>query len=663
MSERVSVTEFRNALRCPRVFALGRLLGESVAFPIGSSCLGATFHRIVERLAKQVHAPPPSFAALPAGTPRDTVEARLTDWVLELLALELEADPTYWSIPGEVDDLAEALRELSRHLVGRLVQFSTAPAAAIAALIQDGERPVEATLGPNGILVRGQLDALYANARGELEVIEYKLTDEANDDLDRAQVALYRELLKTADGVQAKPTVLRFLPTLREVALSAEDADDLTTRTLLPLLGRMQEWAAEPTLAPATERTDLCAACPVAKECAEIFPTRLAARDDPPMAAARPRPGALNVLQEAAVLKPPGVRGEDEGGQREADEIKDRILAELKKQGVAAVCPRAAIVGPTLYVIHISRPRGSVAQLDRAAEDVRHRLASDVGIDVEYVREGGHRRFVVRRPKPRKVLLAPLLEQKQDFLAARPGRFVVGQAPDGEVLCGDFSDSSTAHLLVAGQTGSGKSVFIQSLIASLVQFHGPNAIRFTLIDPKRVTFIGASFKAAVSAHLAGPIRFDVEEALPAIEQLVDLMEERYRLFEKAQVADITEFNEQEQPGDRLERRLLVIDEFQDLIGERDPAKTFFAGIKRLGAKARAAGIHMVLATQRPDKDTVPPIIKANLSGKIALQVSTKTNSRIVIDTGGAEALHGKGDLLASLGRGVIRAQAALLSEH
>ncbi|HEX3851233.1 MAG TPA: FtsK/SpoIIIE domain-containing protein, partial [Polyangiaceae bacterium] len=131
----------------------------------------------------------------------------------------------------------------------------------------------------------------------------------------------------------------------------------------------------------------------------------------------------------------------------------------------------------------------------------------------------------------------------------------------------------------------------------------------------------------------------------------------------AQVADITEFNEQEQPGDRLERRLLVIDEFQDLIGERDSANTFFAGIKRLGAKARAAGIHMVLATQRPDKDTVPPIIKANLSGKIALQVSTKTNSRIVIDTGGAEALHGKGDLLASLGRGVIRAQAALLSEH
>jgi len=663
MSERLSVTEFRNALRCPRVFALGRLLGQSVAFPIGSSCLGATFHRIVERLAKQVHAPPASFRTLAAGAPRDTVEARLTEWVLELLALELEADPTYWTIPGEVDDLAEALRELSRHLAGRLAQFSTAPAVAIEALIQDGERPIEASLGPNGVLVRGQLDALYANARGELEVVEYKLTDEANDDLDRAQVALYRELLKAAEGVQARPTVLRFLPSLREVALSSADADSLTTRTLLPLLGRMQEWAADPTQAPATERTDLCAACPVARACAETFPARLAARDDPPMAASRPRPGGAATLQAAEVLKPPGTRTDDEDGQHEADAIKERILVELKKQGVAAVCPRAAIVGPTLYVIHIARPRGSVAQLDRAAEDVRHRLASETGVDAEYVREGGHRRFVIRRPSPKQVLLAPLLEQKRDYLASRPGRFVVGQCPDGEILCGDFADSSTAHLLVAGQTGSGKSVFIQSLIASLVQFHGPNAIRFTLIDPKRVTFIGPSFKAAVSAHLAGPIRFDVEEALPAIEQLVDLMEERYRLFERAQVVDISEFNEQERAGDQLERRLLVIDEFQDLIGERDSARTFFAGIKRLGAKARAAGIHMVLATQRPDRDTVPPIIKANLSGKIALQVSTKTNSRIVLDAGGAELLHGKGDLLANLGRGIARAQAALLSDH
>jgi S-DNA-T family DNA segregation ATPase FtsK/SpoIIIE len=237
---------------------------------------------------------------------------------------------------------------------------------------------------------------------------------------------------------------------------------------------------------------------------------------------------------------------------------------------------------------------------------------------------------------------------------------VVGEKPDGDVLCADLSDSGTPHLLIAGQTGSGKSVLIQSIIASLLQFHDPGAIRFTLIDPKRVTFIGSGFRAAVASHLDGPVRFDVEETLPVIERLVDLMEERYRLFHDAKVMDVAEYNEQVPSLERLERRVLVIDEFQDLIAEKETAKAFFGGIKRLGAKARAAGIHMILATQRPDRDTVPPIVKANLGGRIALQVGSLTNSRIILDQGGAETLLGKGDLYASLGKGLVRAQAPLL---
>jgi S-DNA-T family DNA segregation ATPase FtsK/SpoIIIE len=304
-----------------------------------------------------------------------------------------------------------------------------------------------------------------------------------------------------------------------------------------------------------------------------------------------------------------------------------------------------------------------VVHLDRAAEDVRHRLAADLGVDLEYQKTGGHRRFIVKRLHPRRVLLGPLLEEKREWLAASPGRFVVGQCPDGAVLTADLSDSGTPHLLVAGQSGSGKSVLLQSLIASLVQFQGPDAIRFTLVDPKRVTFIGAGFRAAVAAHLDGPIRFEMEDTLPVIEQLVELMEERYRAFADAQVVDVAEFNEQCASAERFERRVLVIDEFQDLITDKESARAFFTGIRRLGAKARAAGIHLILATQRPDKDTVPPILKANLTGKIALQVASKVNSRIVLDEGGAERLLGKGDLLANLGRGLVRAQAPMLSER
>jgi S-DNA-T family DNA segregation ATPase FtsK/SpoIIIE len=660
MTDRVSVTEVRNALRCPRLFALGRSLERSVAFPVGSSCLGASFHRIVERLTHVVAEPPPAFAALPAGAARDDVEAALSDWLLELLIAELSSDAMYATMPGEVDDLAEALRELSRHLTGRLCRSPEPPAPALLRLLHAGERAIEAALEPGGVVVSGRLDALYAGPRGELEVIEYKLTDETNDELDRAQVALYRELLRGAHGVDARAVVLRFSPTLREASMSAEASAAFLKARVLPVVRAMGEWASDLTRAPATERRDLCAACPVARECQQSYPVPLPPRDDPPNAAVRPRPGTTSGLSTPAPSPDLVPADTDADGRSEAGALRDRILAELKREGALATCPRPPVVGPTLYLIEVSRPRGAVRHLDRAAEDVRHRLAAEDGIDVEYEKSGGHRRFIVRRPTPQPVLLGPLLLAQRDYLSARPGRFVVGQSPDGQIACGDFSDSSTPHLLVAGQSGSGKSVFLQSLIASLVQYHPPAAIRFTLVDPKRVTFNGASFRGAVAAHLDGPVRFDLEDVLPVLEQLIEAMEERYAFFEAARVTDIGEFNEQACADQRLERRILVIDEFQDLIGDKGTTTEFFTAIRRLGAKARAAGIHLVLATQRPDKDVVPPIIKANLGGKIALQVASKTNSRIVLDEGGAERLLGKGDLLANLGRGLVRAQAPLL---
>jgi DNA segregation ATPase FtsK/SpoIIIE-like protein len=381
------------------------------------------------------------------------------------------------------------------------------------------------------------------------------------------------------------------------------------------------------------------------------------------MGGLRPRPGIASGLEAPVLESAPAPADDDRLGRLEAEALRDQILDELRREGALAHSPRPPIVGPTLYLIDVSRPRGTVRHLDRAAEDVRHRLASERGIDVEYEKSGGHRRFIVKRPTPRAVYLGPLLAARQEFLLSRPGRFVVGECPDGEILCGDFSDASTPHLLVGGQSGSGKSVLLQSLIASLVQYQPPSAIRFTLVDPKRVTFNGAAFRGAVAAHLDGPVRFEIEEVLPVLERLIEAMEERYDFFAAARVTDIGEFNEQASAADRLERRVLVIDEFQDLIADKATTAAFFAAVRRLGAKARAAGIHLVLATQRPDKDVVPPIVKANLGGKIALQVASKINSRIILDEGGAERLLGKGDLIASLGRGLVRAQAPLLGER
>jgi len=192
-------------------------------------------------------------------------------------------------------------------------------------------------------------------------------------------------------------------------------------------------------------------------------------------------------------------------------------------------------------------------------------------------------------------------------------------------------------------------------VSSMCHFHPPSTIRFTLVDPKRVTF--GSFAAGIAAHLAGPIYHDAEALLPELDELVAEMEARFEQFLRASVDNINDYNEV--APEPLARRVVVVDEFQDLILDKATRQGFLDGVKRLGAKARAAGIHLILATQRPDKDTVPGAIKANLGGKIALKVQAAVNSRIILDQAGAERLLGRGDLLADLGHGLVRAQAPM----
>jgi S-DNA-T family DNA segregation ATPase FtsK/SpoIIIE len=223
------------------------------------------------------------------------------------------------------------------------------------------------------------------------------------------------------------------------------------------------------------------------------------------------------------------------------------------------------------------------------------------------------------------------------------------------VIAGDLADGSSCHLLVAGQTGSGKSVLLRALVVGLCHFHPPAAIRFTLVDPKRVTFGGLA--AGIGAHLAGPVVYDVEVLLSELDALVAEMEERYTLFEQRKVQSIDDYNDVAPAP--LPRRVVVVDEFQDLIASKATRQPFLDSVKRLGAMARAAGIHLVLATQRPDRTTVPGEIKANLGGRIALRVQEVVNSRIILDQGGAEELLGKGDFYADLGHGLVRGQAPM----
>ena len=662
MTVSLSVTEIRNALRCPRVFALGRARGQTVLFPIGASAMGAVFHRLVAAFAREPDLS--RLARLPAGAAVDEVARTLSSSLLRLLAADLARSPSYASMPAEVDDLAEALREFARHVAGACSAGGVVPAEATARFLAGAELPLELAVDHGGGSVRltGRIDALHVPPGGAAEVVEYKLTDESGEDLDRAQVALYRYLLARARELEAAPVILRFRPGLTVTRLPPRDADALVEERLIPLIGDMARWSADPRGAPATDRSDLCAACPVRADCIETYPEPLAPRDEPPAGATRPRPDPTGDLFEApAAVRPPapaparGPAAVDRAALSSAEKVRALILDILKRQGVSHPTAPPPVVGARLVQIEVSVSRGSVAAVERAAADVEHRLAADHKVTARFSKKGALRVFTVPRAAPRPVRLADLLAARADYLAARPGRFVVGEASDGEPLTGDLSDPSSCHLLVGGVTGSGKSVLLRALAASLVHFQSPAAVNLTLIDPKRVSF--GRLAAGLAAHLHRPLVHSTDEALPILVELVEEMELRYGLFDGARVQDIDEYNDTQAASERLARRVVIIDEFQDLVTQRPTRDAFLDTVQRLGAKARASGIHLILSTQRPTRDAVPTSIKANLPGKIALKVTSAGESRIILDARGAEDLLGKGDLLADLGHGPVRAQA------
>lgn len=232
-----------------------------------------------------------------------------------------------------------------------------------------------------------------------------------------------------------------------------------------------------------------------------------------------------------------------------------------------------------------------------------------------------------------------------------PMSFPVGVGINGEAIVSDFLDSNTCHVLVAGTSGSGKSEWLKALVASLVHRNPPDRLKLVLIDPKILTFSNV----AESPYLWRPVANDIEGALTILKDAVDEMDRRYAILARENFVSL---------GDRyragltdLPFLLLIFDEFADLIlSGRDEKKAFETLIARLAGKGRAAGMHLVLATQRPDRTIVTGLIKSNLPMKVCLRVANATNSQIILDTPGAESLLGKGDLICDLGKGQMRAQ-------
>ena len=263
------------------------------------------------------------------------------------------------------------------------------------------------------------------------------------------------------------------------------------------------------------------------------------------------------------------------------------------------------------------------------------------------------------------VYLRGLLETEEFNNSKSCLTVAIGEDVEGNAVIGDIA--SMPHLLIAGTTGSGKSVCLNSLLVSILFRQSPEDVRMVIIDPKMV-----EFTAFIDLpHLLIPVVTDMKKATPTLEWLVSLMDERYMLFQKLRVDNIKSYNEligdkniRDDDGNsfvKMPRILVVLDEFADLVMMAKTDIKFY--VMRLGQKARAAGIHLILATQRPSAKMIDSDIKANIPGTIALKTASAVNSRVIIETGGAEKLLGNGDMLYDDSvSGLIRAQGAFVSK-
>ena len=256
------------------------------------------------------------------------------------------------------------------------------------------------------------------------------------------------------------------------------------------------------------------------------------------------------------------------------------------------------------------------------------------------------------------VLIRDVLETR-DF-TENPSKvaFALGKDISGKCIIGNIA--KLPHVLIAGTTGSGKSVCTNSLIVSLLYKSSPEDVRFIMVDPKMVEL--APYNGI--PHLLIPVVTDPKKAAGALQWAVFEMMKRYKTFSEHNVKDLTGYNALAKTTDELEHLpsvVVVIDELADLM--LVAAKEVEESICRVAQMGRAAGVHLVIATQRPSSDVITGLMKANIPSRIAFAVASSLESRIILDNSGAEKLIGKGDMLyAPLGIGKpIRVQGCFIS--
>jgi DNA segregation ATPase FtsK/SpoIIIE, S-DNA-T family len=334
-----------------------------------------------------------------------------------------------------------------------------------------------------------------------------------------------------------------------------------------------------------------------------------------------------------------------------------KLVRALQEYGVPVEWKGELTAGPSFlrYFVIPSR-QTKMKQVRDRAEDLGMQL--NLKSDPMIHNADGRLVIDIARPDPQTVTFGSILDQLPKPDGRGCSRAPLGVDLNGRLQFVDLASSNNPHLLVAGTAGSGKSEWLRSAIAGLTLSNTPETLRLVLIDPKRTAF--AELKGSPYLHAPDSLVYPPEHsAFDVLDSLIEEMERRYKLFEQALVDDLPEYRAK--TGKVLPRIVCVCDEYADLLVDRAATRNLAGAISRLGAKARAAGVHLIIATQYPDRKTVDGALKMNLGGRICMRVANHQQSNMIINQSGAERLLGKGDLFFLSIGDPVRLQAPYLS--
>jgi S-DNA-T family DNA segregation ATPase FtsK/SpoIIIE len=471
-------------------------------------------------------------------------------------------------------------------------------------------------LGP--VTITGIPDAVfYLRGRRQWCVVELK-SGRTAPEADLLQACLYHRML--CDEQQDQPAagqlaLISFLPERREQLFSAEELRGAQAR-ITELAGQMAGVLPEADHVVETEVHNTVSG--------DDTSTEGSPAPQPASAVKATSPAPAKLTQTAAA---------------EHKELADRMLQAFREYNADVTLDGDLIVGPTFLRFPVQLGRGvRMSAVKNRAAEVQVRLGLDrpplIG---QYF---GQVVIDVQRPDREFIAFSQIRDQL-DAPGSRAGaaRVPIGVDLNGELQCADLSQTEHTHILVAGTAGSGKSEWLRSAIAGLIVSNTPDTLRLVLIDPKRNAFHGLR----ESPYLLRPLVFpDEHDVIQVLASLADEMDRRYRLFEgHDSLQDYLVRTEAAMP-----RIVCVCDEYFDLVNrDRAERAEIESQIFRLGAKARAAGIHLIIATQQPSRQTIKGALDTNIPARVGLKLSNAIESRMLLGTSGAEQLLNHGDLL------------------